>query len=151
MFDLRFSSYSLCFIAKGFGTHVARFTRMHFARLFLLLLFMQQGLPAIAYAASATLQVASEQGVAVAGHDCGTSAELSAASVAENTMAPDGSMQHEDCSDSGCDNCVGCIAGVAGYKHTVPFIIVSQPAFAHASVVPAMPAPDLLYRPPIAN
>ena len=131
--------------------HVAPFTKMRFARLFLILLFVQQGLPAIAYATSATLQVASEQGVAVAGHDCGTHAELSAASAAENSMSPDGSMQHEDCNDSGCDNCVGCIAGVAGYKHAVPFIVVSQPAFAHVSVTPAVPAPDLLYRPPIAN
>jgi len=135
---------------------VIRLSKNAIAQVFLLLFLMQQGIVTLAMAAPQMRQ-ADGSAVATMAHDCegmnsqdwnlqddGHSGVLAA--------APESSQQdHQDCNDSGCDDCLGCVACATGSRKPFNIFMISRPVVAPVYIAAAIPEPDLLYRPPIAN
>ena len=128
-----------------------RISKNTVAQVLLVLFLMQQGIATVAIAAS---QMQQPDGAAVAtlGHDCESMSVQDDVHSGGHAAATESSQHdHQDCIDSGCDDCVGCVACAVGYRNSFNIIVSGRPVGAPVYIAMAIPEPDLLYRPPIVN
>ena len=121
------------------------------AKVILVLFLMQQGIVTVAMAAS---QMQQPDGAAVAtlGHDCASMSVQDDGHSGGHAAATESSQhEHQDCIDSGCDDCVGCVACAVGYRNSFNIFVSGRPVVAPVYIATSIPEPDLLYRPPIVN
>jgi len=118
-----------------------------FTKCFLLLLLLQQGMVSLVMAAPVAHSLDGSPDVVMATHDCQGMGEGSdVQSGAKEDMQ---SQEHQDCIESGCDSCVGCVAGFAGSRPSGPLYLGNQPLIRHTFIAASARTADLLYRPPI--
>ena len=121
-----------------------------FVKCFMLWLLVQQGLGSFALAAAGVFQHADGIEVAAMAHECASMMTSAEDRSESNTGVPESAQHdHQDCIDTGCDECVGCVACATGYRYSFDLYISGKPVVLAAALAAPLPAPDLLYRPPI--
>jgi len=130
---------------------VIRLSKSIVAQVFLLLFLMQQGFATVAMAQS-QMQQTDRSAVAALGHECATMGVQDDGHSGGHPAAAESSQHdHQDCIDSGCDDCVGCVACAVGYRNSFNIFVSGRPVAGAVYIATSIPEPDLLYRPPIVN
>jgi hypothetical protein len=137
---------------------VIRLPENAFAKWLLLLFLVQQGVASVAMAASEMQHRAARSDVAAMEHHCermGMQHDVYSGTQVLTEESLQGQDQadheHQDCIAAGCDDCVGCVACVIGYRNSIALYLNSLPVVSPIYIAVPIPEPDLLYRPPISN
>jgi hypothetical protein len=122
---------------------VIRTQKTGFSQWLFVLLIMQHALAAVAVAASGPEH---HQGVKAAAAEASVHCEaMRSEQAGSSEMLQQG---HQDCIESGCDNCVGCVACLPLAINSFPLPPGQQTLILSIELFSA-PQPDSLYRPPI--
>jgi hypothetical protein len=111
-----------------------------------MLLLLQHGLASATLITGNVMQSADES-TAAAVHECaGMDMQFDTSTTNDLQHSK---IQHEECIEAGCGNCVGCATFTSSYRSPVLSFVTSRAAALPVYLSPPVLAPDLLYRPPI--